>query len=496
MAKLIRAAKKKISKMERGQVLVLVALAAVVIIAIVGLVIDVGVLFIGNARLRRAVDSAALAAALQVREGYTLAELTDSATEFLLMNGITLDPAHPVVVETCDTDPSLCYDAIHDTTVPRKLVQVTASATIRLAFLPVIGIADAPTTATAISETASVDVVLVIDRSESMTNDAAVGDPMRDPNYCNDIESPEGNVGNCEPFNSVKNAAIDFVQQLFYPYDRVAIVTFAKDPSDPPVLHLADDCPSSSCTAQEIEDHIVETIRNLTVYSGDETISNPDDRVYPDGMPSRCYGGDCVQDQDPSDYRGMTCSQIFDDTDPNYPDPSPCTTTNIGKALQIAGNEFAQPPVRQQALWAVILLTDGMANAGYFNTDGTPAACPRDTWPDVAQKPIYCNDADSTTRHAAGTSEYDADDFAYDMADFVSKPASDGGQYALMFTIGLGDLVRSPNFVQSDGTYPGEVFLQYSADMGRGAYYFAPSGSQLREIFRKIAENIATRLTH
>lgn len=42
--------------MERGQVLVLVAGAAIGIIAIIGLSIDVGLMFIGNARLRRAVD--------------------------------------------------------------------------------------------------------------------------------------------------------------------------------------------------------------------------------------------------------------------------------------------------------------------------------------------------------------------------------------------------------------------------------------------------------
>ena len=54
MSKIIRNTKKRFSRMERGQVLVIVAVAAIGIIAIIGLVMDVGLMFIGNARLRRA----------------------------------------------------------------------------------------------------------------------------------------------------------------------------------------------------------------------------------------------------------------------------------------------------------------------------------------------------------------------------------------------------------------------------------------------------------
>jgi hypothetical protein len=197
----------------------------------------------------------------------------------------------------------------------------------------------------------------------------------------------------------------------------------------------------------------------------------------------------------------MNCTQIWDPNDPKYPDPSPCTTTNIGKALEVAGKEFAQPPIRQQALWVVVLLTDGMANAGYFDAQGDPVTCPQDTWPwppphPQLTYPIYCNDGVATTRHAVGSDQYDADDFAYDMADFVGLPASQNGQNALIFSIGLGAQVRSDLFRNPDGKYPGEAFLQYAANQGRGVYYYVPDASKLREIFRKIAENIATRLTH
>ncbi len=44
------------------------------------------------------------------------------------------------------------------------------------------------------------DVVLVIDSSDSMTYDAPQGDPMRDPSQCNPVH-------NCHPFEEVKAAA-------------------------------------------------------------------------------------------------------------------------------------------------------------------------------------------------------------------------------------------------------------------------------------------------
>jgi hypothetical protein len=37
--------------------------------------------------------------------------------------------------------------------------------------------------------------------------------------------------------------------------------------------------------------------------------------------------------------------------------------------------------------------------------------------------------------------------------------------------------------------------MQYAADIGRGHYYFAPTGAQLETIFLDIAQNLATRLT-
>ena len=144
-----------------------VAISIVVLIAITGLALDVGVMFIGNARLRRAVDASALAAALQFREGYQFDQLDTSAREFLRLNSIVAPQALVQVCNGPDADhtiPAASCPTVDQ--MQRKLVRVVATGRIQLAFLPVIGINTVPIAAEAISETASVDVVLVIDRSE------------------------------------------------------------------------------------------------------------------------------------------------------------------------------------------------------------------------------------------------------------------------------------------------------------------------------------------
>ena len=70
-----------------------------------------------------------------MRDNYTIAQLTDSAAQFLRLNNVDVDPS-TVDVATCDPlnpDIELCP------TDKRKLVRVTASVPVTFSFLPVIG---------------------------------------------------------------------------------------------------------------------------------------------------------------------------------------------------------------------------------------------------------------------------------------------------------------------------------------------------------------------
>jgi hypothetical protein len=507
MLKLIKNTKKQLSKKEPGQVLMVVAVSIVVIIAIMGLAIDVGIMFIGNARMRRAVDASALAAALQFRQGYNFNQLDTSAREFLRLNSI-IDPQ--ALVQVCNgPDPEhtipadLCPTAGQ---MQRKLVRVVATGWVQLAFLPVIAINKVPIAAEAISETASVDVVLVIDRSESMTYDADPGTPERDPSKCNIAANPiaPSYQGYCLPFFKVKEAAVNFVNSLYFPYDRVSVITFDKDATR--VLDFSND-----------KNTIIADIKGLTVFQGDETATGSltglpgINAIWPNGLPSRYYNPLPPPIPPTGTYLGLGCPQVDYQSGAGYPhpgNPAPCTTTNIGMGLYYAGMEFNIEPVRKNSLWVVILLTDGVANAGY--DEHHVYLCPDSTWGNAdsydysVNPPVLlsvlpkCNNgwtkSNPANRHSPISSAlYDAEDYAYDAADYVAIDQS-----ALIFTIGLGTNVVTPSSADTL-TGPkllGELFLKYAANKGDGLYSFAPTGAQLATVFQKIADNIATRLEH
>ncbi|HJX41680.1 MAG TPA: hypothetical protein VJ345_09475, partial [Anaerolineales bacterium] len=204
-------------------------------------------------------------------------------------------------------------------------------------------------------------------------------------------------------------------------------------------------------------------------------------------------------------------------------DPRGCANTNTAEGLTLAGNEFGLH-TREEAVWVVILLSDGAANATRIAdvvTDPNSWLCPNTTWVQP-----FCRDPWTSTRHAFGDSDFDTDDAAHDAADFVgcdaTTPAAgcnSTGQGAVIFSIGLGDLMI--NSTACDASYGGscesdlgESLLRYVAAVGDdgnpatdpcssigagnscGNYYFSPTGSGLLKVFEAIASRIFTRITH
>jgi hypothetical protein len=119
--------------------------------------------------------------------------------------------------------------------------------------------------------------------------------------------------------------------------------------------------------------------------------------------------------------------------------------------------------------------------------------------------------------------KYDPLDLQFDdwCLDSLNYAAGEGGQNALIFTIGLGPLTVETNLGDPDA---GEQLMRYVAGVGAdarpdpnfpgslddcngvppstpanprscGNYYFAPTGAQLIQIFEDIASRIFTRLT-
>jgi hypothetical protein len=526
---------------ERGQSVVLFALLFVALASFIGLVTDVSSVYLQYAHLKRGVDAAALSAAAQYRKGTSANELELAAKEFLALNNI--DPNRITVqVWTCqdvyDSDPDV--DPVFIETCPeegstdrRKLIWVQATLDSQVFFLHLIGVQGVPITTSAIAEAAPLDIVLVIDTSNSMTFDAACGDGDDDdydgtaddgcgeldlpgvlacgpePYEGNDIDEDDDGVADdgcpggdhpaivpvqvgperddyyrdegicnispplpgfptgaqtaCQPFEDVRFAAKEFVNLLFDPFDHVAVVSYAQTGSQVQPFQTVNSIAAALTALDTLKVSI-----------------------------------------DPA--KTATCTYFVDGN------PSGCTSTNIGGGLKIAGQEFNN--ARTDAIWVAILLTDGAANS----SDDENAYCPTSTW--IAP---FCRDPDSSSRHSGGTSEYDTDDFARDMADFVGLLPPDG-QGASVFTIGLGALTVCTGGTYAAGSPPscdppftqgqedaGEVLLRYIADIGDNAtddpcedkslgvscgnYYFAPTSDELKQIFEDIADRILTRLT-
>jgi len=530
---------------ERGQAIILVAFAIVGLVAIVGLMIDGGILLIEYARLKRGIDSASIAAASQFRKDFNADDLVMAGKEFLKFNQSDAD----VFISICDevsptplpnplpdVDPSdppvlyhdegLCFDP------PRKLVRITANRHVDFGFMRVVGLNGTDIEATSVGEAASVDMVLVIDTSSSMaydTTDYSPGDgkdndeadpgnpvslPGDDPEVCNP-HLPSG-AGRCEPLGEIIDVAVNFVQDqlLFYPYDRVALVSTTGKiidgiPSRDPVLKLAFNNNYDEATGTETTE-IQTAIRELRVF---QPVRCTDPKASTSSL-GGCLLFETVPPYTDSTYTTVACAR--DDTATTaLIGPSSCGSSNIGGSLYMAGRQFDS--ARQESFWVTIALIGGPATA----TDSVPGKptgfCPRDTWPaPFPNNGRGCRDFDTVsinagfnpatfdwetdaTRHTSlEPDDYDADDYARDAADFIT--ARDTGQGATLYSICLGNLCRGTDPNRADpysGEHLGEYMAEYSggADANHGLYYFSNDAAGLAGIFSDISDNIFTRIS-
>lgn len=178
--------KRLFKRSQSGQSLVILAIGFLALIGFVGIVTDVSLLFVRYSTLRRAVDAAAVAAAGQMRrvddpnpsdtlaqdQAISYSNMNLAARQFIEFYG--LNPS-TVLVETChvqntpttNRDPRLC------TSDERKLVRVTAQIESPTAFFGIFGFDTIRLEASSISETAVLDLVFIMDVSESMLNETS-----------------------------------------------------------------------------------------------------------------------------------------------------------------------------------------------------------------------------------------------------------------------------------------------------------------------------------
>ena len=219
------------SRANKAQVLVIFAFGIFALISFLGLAMDAASLYLTHARLKRAVDAAAVSAANDIKQGQQVEQLTQAAKEILLLHDVVMEEDGVDLVDLqvydCNVaDPStlptdfaeICPTGNES---PRKLVYVQATQAAPLYFMQLIGFTEIPLTVSSISEAAPVDLVIVIDTSESMGSDATdfVHGGVYNAKTCND-------ANNCQPLQEAKEAAIKLMGSLYEGYDKIAVVTY------------------------------------------------------------------------------------------------------------------------------------------------------------------------------------------------------------------------------------------------------------------------------
>ncbi len=495
---------------EDGQSIIIVAAAMIGVIAFVGIVTDVALVYVQYGHLRRATDAAAVSAAGQMREGRRYSDIRWAAFETIGLHNLeatqdSVDVFVPPYLggaghyhslcswagnsanlawweengatywdDHCDVDPQpfpppdpgisggtplpVCWLEGEDLTMcsdpPRKLVRVEAEAMLNLGFMNILGFHQLPMMSESEGEAATLDVTLLLDRSWSMawdTCDAAGVGAFADPLGCEavtDTCNAATPTTDCEPMAQVLDASRRFMDRLQPPFDRAAIVTFDQ---------YADVVVPMTSTLDYVLDVLEGNVtgKDITVFNGEV-----DCRLAIPGNP------------------------IW-----------PCTNTNLGLGIGYANNQFTNWQTRRDdSVWVMIVLSDGGANAALGEVEDTncgldPLAglcCPNNTR-DGAGAPPYCRDALSSTRHCSAAnigdchpgglpdpadwpagwswapSSYDADDFARDMADFAAL-RSPFGNFIVIFSIGLGDDVT--NYLGGGDPDAGEQTLRYLANVG------------------------------
>jgi len=544
------------SPAERGQALVLMTVAFLALLAFVGLVTDVGSLYWSYGQLKRALDSAAVAASNEFRRGVTQTQMRDTAMEMLRLQDVTLaDTTLDVFIcdlngdglrDAQDSDgvapwdglPPGFYAICPDTgagQIARKLVWIDAEQAAPVYFLHLFGVTSVNIDTSAVAEAATVDVVVVIDTSESMgaaTTDYGEQDGSIFPGVCNNNRLSNPNDPNspekCRPLWDAKQAAKSLVNNLYDGYDRVSIVTFDVVASVPFNLdgNLGDD----------------DGAQDGDAFAAIDNIQLHDDRVYSDFDPDDLgVGFDNSSPLDPN------CNTLY----PGYPQGA-CTAPDVtnntvlstctGCGMKAAG-DLLKAEGRPAGVWVIVFLSDGATNLGMhedqpFTSDinATLATYPNGFCggePNAAMWTVpFCTDGDPATRHcgpmhpSAATcppgSTYDTDSPAYDVEDFardmVDRAALISATECLSYpgSICPGTEIAIYSIFLQSGTFSddGEEMLRYMADIGTsgtrnptdcatapqqencGQYYFVSSASQLIPVFEDIASRIFTRITN
>jgi hypothetical protein len=518
----------------RGQAFVLLAVSFLALLAFIGLVTDAGSIYVSYTQLQRAIDAAAVAAANNIKypqasEAERKQKITEAAREMLAVHNVTGVDEMTVYLCTDSGLPTqfaaMCPQPGQP---PRKLAFVQATQETPVYFLHIFGLQSFNLTASAVGEAAAVDLVVVLDTSESMGVNTAGYDPRdfnpNEPGGCNATNT-------CYPHRTAKDAAKALVQNLFHGYDQVAIVNFDYDAAVPFPLSsdLYSNDPTTTNALEAIDaiglhDDAPAALVPWTLTSPNGGYRrfnpiNPDDRdgdgddadpgatcidnIDNDGVPPSppVPPGWSINTRDLwDDATGDPCDRddildAFDwnrdgdrDNDNNDPLPYNFEDTSLLSTCQGCGLRMAveqlQANGRPTSVWVIVFLSDGVANMS--DTNQTYGEIPADfrygfcgTDPDTSFWGTYCIDWNNAGEFGEGRFCIDADE---DECPPDATHTNDSGPYSVedyaMDWVDTAALLESTNpdepggediimyAIGLGGASAGENLLRYMANVG------------------------------
>jgi len=546
-----------------GQALVLFAVSFFALLAFIGLVTDVSSIYISYTQLQRAIDAAAIAAANNIKNPQsTYAErkqkMTAAAYEMLAMHEIT--GVDDMVVYMCDDAgkparfSAMCPGVGQP---PRKLAYIEATQMSPVYFLQIFGLQSFPLRVSAVGETAAVDLVLVMDTSESMGIFSDGYNPRNfNPAACN-------TNNNCQPLRQAKDAAKALVGNLFNGYDQVAIVTFDYNANRHFALSTNMSAALAAVDTIQLHDDAPSALVPWSAASpwGGYRSFNP---IFPDDRDGNGVDADpgkpCIDqyinnadgtlgsnspamwsdsDGNPCDRDGQLDAfdwnadgiwgQLADNIDPvsNTWEDTALLSTCSGCGIREA-TEVLMAGGRQGSVWVIVFLSDGIANlSDLYSTNPvipetfTYGFCGHDPatafWPSCIDWNTgfstgrHCIDADADdcppdTTYTTQTGPYSVEDYAFDMVDRAAllRPENENeppGEDIIIFSVGLGaasngeTLLRYMANVGDEGSRANDACDGIDAMHNCGNYYYAPSAAYLQRIFENIAGRIFTKIS-
>src|SRR5271154_6736864 len=152
---------------EKGASLILGIISLVMIIPMLGLSVDVGILYASKARLQSAVDGASLAAARALNLGETVAEQTSNAQQ----NAVNWFYANYPTGNWATTGTVMNTSSVVVTPGTNvRSIQVTATSNVPTYFMKWFNFNSTTITAVGTASRRDVVIMMVMDRSGSMNN--------------------------------------------------------------------------------------------------------------------------------------------------------------------------------------------------------------------------------------------------------------------------------------------------------------------------------------